>query len=117
MTPIPLGHRVLIKRMTIEERDEAFKSAKKAGLVFAETDDYKRRESGVDRGKVISVGVDAFKEYHRNAHGNLDRFEPWCKPGDYVAFAKYSAMSIKDGEEEFLVLNDADLVCIIEEPK
>ena len=119
MIPIPAGHRVLVKRMTIEERDEAFKNAKQAGIVFAQTEDYQRRENGVDRGEVIAIGEDAFKEYYRNAYGTLDRFKPWCRVGDYGAFAKYSAMAIKDQDTdiEYLVLNDADIVAIIEEPK
>lgn len=119
MIPVPAGHRVLVRRLKIEERDKDIKRAKQLGIVFAETDEWRRRENGVDRGKVIALGPDAFKEFYRNAYGSLDGFQPWCLPGDFVAFAKYSAMVLEDPEteDEYLVLNDADIVAIIEEPK
>ena len=112
----PLGHRLLIRHHSIEERDEAFKKAKAAGIVIADTDDHKRREAGVDRGEVLQVGPDAFRGFHLNAYGTLENFKPWCKPGDFIAFAKYSGMVVEHKGEKFLVINDEDVVCLLEEP-
>ncbi len=117
MNIAPLGHRILVRHFSIEERDEAFKKAKAAGIMIAPTDDHKRREAGVDRGEVLAVGPDAFRGYHLNSYGTLDNFKPWCKPGDFIAFAKYSGMIIEQDNEKFLVINDEDVVAIVEEPK
>jgi len=111
----PLGHRILVRHHTIEERDEAFKKAKAAGIVIAPTEDHKRREAGVDRGEVLQVGPDAFRAYHLNSYGTLENFKPWCKPGDFIAFAKYSGMVVEKGDEKFLVINDEDVVCLLED--
>lgn len=105
----------MVRHFRVEERDEAFKKAAAAGIVFADHEDKKRREAGVDRGEVLEVGPDAFKGYHLSSYGNLDNFKPWCKPGDTIAFAKYSGMVVKEGEKEYLVINDEDVVAILEE--
>lgn len=114
----PLGHRVLVKRAKLDERDPTFKRAKAAGIVLADHEDTKRREAGVDRGWVVEVGPDAFKGFHLSTGGTLENFVPWTKPGDYIAFAKYSGMAIEDPDKEFdyLVINDEDVVATLEEP-
>lgn len=111
----PLGHRLLIKHYSIEERDEAFKKAKAAGIVIAPTDDHKRRDAGVDRGTVLAVGDDAFRGYHLNSWGTMENFKPWCKPGDVIAFAKYSGVIVEHNDEKFLVINDEDVFGLLEE--
>jgi co-chaperonin GroES (HSP10) len=111
----PLGHRILVRHHSIEERDEAFKKAKAAGIMIAPTEDHKRREAGVDRGEVVALGPDAFRAYHLNSYGTLENFKPWCKPGDLIAFAKYSGMVIEQDDEKFLVINDEDVVANLEE--
>jgi len=55
---IPLGHRILVKKAKLEERDTAFAKARAAGIVLAPHEDSKRREAGVDRGWVVAVGPD-----------------------------------------------------------
>jgi co-chaperonin GroES (HSP10) len=115
MKVLPVGHRIMVRHFRVEERDEAFKKAAAAGIVFADHEDKKRREAGVDRGEVITVGPDAFRGFHLNSYGNLDDFKPWCKPGDIIAFAKYSGMVVTEGEKQYLVINDEDVVAILEE--
>lgn len=116
-----LGHRVLVKKASIEDRDPAFKKARDAGIVLAKDhDDAKRREAGVDRGTVIEVGEDAFKAfwYSANPHRNPEEFKPWCKPGDFIAFAKYGGMLIPDKSDpdtQYIVINDEDVVAILED--
>ena len=112
----PVGHRILVRPYSIEERDETFKKAKAAGIMIAPTDDHNRREAGVDRGEVLQVGPDAFRGFYLNSYGTLENFTPWCKPGDFIAFAKYSGMIVEKDGEKFLIINDEDVVCILEEP-
>lgn len=112
----PLGHRILVRKAQIDERDPAFKAAKAAGIIMArDHEDAKRRDAGVDRGWVIEVGPDAHRAFHLNSHGTLDNFKPWVKAGDFIAFAKYAGMVIKDGDDEYIVINDEDVVATLEE--
>ena len=57
---------------------------------------------------MISVGSTAFKDYGGEA---------WCKEGDLVAYARYGGKLIKDPktQEDFLVLNDEDIIAIIKD--
>ena len=114
----PLGHRILVRMAQIEDRDPAFKKAKAAGIMFADHEDGKRREGGVDRGWVLAVGDDAFRGYHLNSYGTLESFKPWCKEGDYIAFAKYAGMKITldSDETNYLIINDEDVVATLEDP-
>jgi co-chaperonin GroES (HSP10) len=114
----PVGHRVLVKKMKVEERDPVFKSAVKAGLALPDHDDLRRREAGVDRGHVVSIGSDAWKQFYANANPGdtyLVNFKPWCKVGDFVAFAKYGGMPLKDADgNEYIMINDEDVVAVLE---
>lgn len=108
---IPCGHRVVVKQEKLEDVDPTYKKAARAGIVFADTDDKRREQAGLDKGTVITVGPGAFVEFNKNQ--GLD--EPWCKVGDKIAFAKYSGKNVvdPDNNEVYVVLNDEDVVCII----
>lgn len=117
----PVGHRVLVKKLQIEERDPVFKSAVKAGIALPEHDDIKRREAGIDRGHVVAIGSEAWKEFYKNGNPGdptLDKFQPWCKVGDFIAFAKYGGMALTDHDgKEYIMINDSDVVAVLEEPQ
>lgn len=118
MKVAPLGHRVLVKVVDLEDRDPAFIRAKAAGIALVNGEEKDRRRAGSDRGYVVEVGVDAFKAFYLNSNGTLDGFKPWCKAGDYIAFAKYGGMMLSDpaSQDKFIVLNDEDIVAILEDP-
>jgi co-chaperonin GroES (HSP10) len=110
-----VGHRVLLKLEKLEDIDPTYARMHKAGLIRAETEDIRRAEAGLDRGTVVEIAGEAFKQYHVNLYGNLDNFQPWCNVGDTVAFAKYSGKMIEDPEtmQKYVVCNDEDIVCVL----
>ncbi len=99
MTIELLLHTVLIKPDKVEDTDIAIKRAKAAGIVV-QLD--KREEKAVEYGTVISVGPTAFKDY--------GRAPDILKEGDYVTYAKYAGKEIKHKGEEYLILNDVDVI-------
>lgn len=101
----PVLHRIIVKADKLEETDETFVKAKSLNIVIPEMDDRKRAQAGVDKGTVVSVGPTAFRDFGS---------ESPIKPGDYVAYARFAGKMIPDPhtKEEFVILNDEDIVCI-----
>ena len=83
----PLGDRVLVR--LVEEE-----AVTKSGLVIPDTAKEKPQ-----RAEVIAVGDDeeAIK----------------VKPGDVVLFAKYSGTDVRVDNEDYLILNSADLLAVV----
>lgn len=101
----PCGHRVVIKPFSLEEHDEVFKKARAAGIVLAEEhNDLKRQQNAVDSGTVVAIGSSAFADE-----------EPWCTVGQKVYFAKYSGKAVVRDNIRYLVMNDDDILCTVEE--
>ena len=117
------GHRVLVKVEKLEDVDPVYAAAKKAGLAFAEhLSEHQRAVMGVDKGTVVEVGSDAFKQFYINCNPDDNRmmfFRPWCEKGDTVAFAKYSGKVIEDPEDgqKYVVINDEDVVAVLKGTK
>lgn len=106
----PAGHRVLIKPDSIEETDEVVKAAKKAGLEIVQDKLTERAEKASQiYGTLVAVGINAWKAY--------DEGEPWAEVGDRVAYSKWGGKFITDPvtKEEYVVLNDDDITCIVKE--
>ena len=106
MIKVP-SFRILVKPSKLEEIDSVYAQAKRAGIMLSDHDDMKAQRKGVDQGVVVSLGPTAFKDYGDAA---------WCSVGDTIVYAKYSGMIVKDPDngEDFLVINDEDVVAIIE---
>jgi len=99
-----IGHRVIVKPDPIE--------TKTASGIIVQVDK-KREETAAQRGTVMQVGTMAWKN---TLYGyGIDGWEPWVKAGDRVFFARYAGKMFRDGEELFVVLNDEDIQCLIEE--
>lgn len=113
------GHRVLLRMEKLEDADPTYKRMQAMGLARADTEDTRRLEVGLDRGTVVEVGPDAFKAFYLNSNPGVDLtdFVPWCKTGDFVAFAKYSGKLIEDPEsqQKYMVINDEDVVAVLGE--
>jgi co-chaperonin GroES (HSP10) len=101
-------HRILVKADKLEETDKTYVKAKQLGLHIPEMDDRKRAQAGVDKGVVVSIGPTAFRDFGAKSP---------IKVGDYVAYARFAGKLLTDPatEEDFVILNDEDIVCIFKD--
>jgi len=91
----PLGDRVLVKPLEVEEK-------KKGGIIIPDTAKEKPQE-----GKVIAVGKGKITEQGKTLP--LD-----VKVGDRILFGKYSGNEIKIDDEDYLIVREEDILGIIE---
>lgn len=91
----PLGDRVVIKATGREEQT-------KSGLYLPDTAQEKPQE-----GIVVAVGTGKLLD-------NGTRQPVDLKAGDRVLYSKYAGTEIKQGNDEFLVLRESDILAVIE---
>jgi len=91
----PLHDRVLIKRL--EEQDE-----KHGSIIIPDSAKEKPQE-----GKVIAVGNGKVTDDGKKI--SLD-----VKTGDRILFGKYSGSEVTLDNEEYLILREEDVLCILE---
>ncbi|HET8579107.1 MAG TPA: co-chaperone GroES [Methylomirabilota bacterium] len=91
----PLHDRILVRR-------EEEKEVKKGGVIIPDTAKEKPQE-----GKVIAVGNGKVGEDGKKIP--LD-----VKAGDKILFGKYSGSEVKLDDEEYLILREEDVLCILE---
>jgi len=91
----PLGDRVLVKPLEVEEK-------KKGGIIIPDTAKEKPQE-----GKVIAVGKGRTTEEGKTLP--LD-----VRVGDRILFGKYSGNEIKIEDEDYLIIKEEDILGIIE---
>jgi chaperonin GroES len=91
----PLSNNVIVKPAKSEEMT-------KSGIVLPGTDKEKP-----EKGAVVAVGSGKVLE-----NGTVAKMS--VKVGDQVVFKKYSPDEIKVDGEEYLVLNESDIIAIIE---
>jgi co-chaperonin GroES (HSP10) len=107
-----LGFRIVVRPDKVETTTES-------GLVLAL--DEQLEKTGVQRGVVVSVGPSAWKAYREmDEKGNEHNGKPWANPGDYILFARHAGRYYFDpfepeGENEYMVMNDEDVIGIITE--
>ena len=115
----PLGWRVLVKPVTLEEdaaMPEFLKHSKfqiKAGL---DINDERRAKVALEQGVIVAIGGNAF----RNKEWGYDGSPDWVPPvsiGMKVWFGKYAGKLVPDPEDgvEYMLLLDEDLQCEIGE--
>jgi len=92
----PLHDHVIVKPITENE-------ITKAGIVLPETVDKEKPE----KGEVIAVGAGRVLDNGQKAPMSV-------KVGDKVMFKKYSPDEIKVDKEEYLVINERDILAILE---
>jgi len=102
----PLLHHVMVKPLDFAESNKDVQRLNALGLIMAVTDDLKRAQASVDVGVVVSLGSIAYKDYG---------IEPPIQVGDRVNYARFSGKIVSDPEtgEDFICLNDSDVLCIV----
>jgi co-chaperonin GroES (HSP10) len=100
-----LLHRILIKQDKLENANKDYVKMREMGLVLAQGDDQKRAQAGVDTGTVVTVGATAFRDFGT---------ESPIQVGDHIAYARFAGKFITDPDtgEEFVALNDEDVICV-----
>ena len=91
----PLHDRILVKRLEEQE-------VKKGGIIIPDTAKEKPQE-----GKVIAVGNGKVSDDGKKIA--LD-----VKTGDRILFGKYSGSEVTLDNEEYLILREEDVLCILE---
>ncbi|NPV26129.1 MAG: co-chaperone GroES [Firmicutes bacterium] len=90
----PLGDRVVIKVLEIEEKT-------KSGIVLPDTAKEKPQE-----GEIKAVGTGRVLD-------NGQRVPLEVKVGDRVIFSKYAGTEVKVDGEEYLILSERDILAIV----
>ena len=92
----PLHDRVLVRRVTAEEKTAG-------GIIIPDTAKEKPQE-----GKVLAVGPGRFDE-------DGDKRIPLdIKVGDVVIYSKYGGTEVKYNNEEYLILSARDVLAVVE---
>lgn len=108
----PVGHKLLVRPERIEDTDPALARAKAAGLMLAHVETEREQMAQV-KATVVAVGGNAFQEFVQGVG-----FVRWDgrlpQPGDKIMMAKYAGLVTKEGDEEYRLINDEDVVAIAE---
>ena len=91
----PLGDKVLVRRLEAEEKTAG-------GIVLPDTAKEKPR-----RGKVEAVGEGKLSD-------KGERIALQVKKGDEVLFTSYGGTEIKLAGEEYLILDESDILAVLE---
>jgi len=92
----PLNDRIIVEPLKSDD-------VAKGGIILPDTAEKEKPE----KGKVIAVGNGRLLE-------NGQRAQMSVKVGDTVIFKKYSPDEIKEGDKEYLILSESDILAIIE---
>ena len=101
--PDPTGWRLLVMPFQVKEKCEG-------GVIIAQ-ETLERARAAVQVGYVLKMGPLCYEDKDKYPTG------PWCKPKDWVIFARYagSRMGIDGGE--IRMLNDDEVLGTIGDPK
>lgn len=91
----PLGERILLKVVEAEEKTEG-------GIVLPDSAKKKPQQ-----GEVVAVGSGKVTD-------KGEKLPLEVKKGDKVVFSQYSGTEVKDGEEEFLIVYERDILAIVD---
>jgi chaperonin GroES len=91
----PLGEKVLVKRLEAEAKT-------KGGIVLPDTAKEKPK-----RGKVIAVGEGKVLD-------DGGRSQLQVKKGDEVIFTSYAGTEIKIDGEEYMIMDENDILAVVE---
>lgn len=92
----PLNDHLIVQPVDLTE------AATKSGIILPDTMNKEKPEQG----KVIAVGPGKLLE-------NGSRAAMAVAVGDVVLFKKYAPDEVKDGDQEFLVISESDVLAIV----
>ena len=92
MKLVPLGDKVVLKQKEAEVTT-------KSGIILAGSAAKEKPQEA----EVIAVGP------------GTSEVTMMVKPGDLVIYSKYAGTEVKLGDEEFIVVKQADIVAVVEE--
>lgn len=107
MTVKAVIHRLVVKPVELEVYDEVSAKMKELGFAQAVTEETKYLHTQIDQGYVLDVGPTAFRDYVQKYNLEIP-----VKVGTLVTYARHSGKTVKDGEEEVVILNDEDILAI-----
>ncbi len=91
----PIADKVLVKRIEAEEKT-------KGGIVLPDTAKEKPK-----RGKIVEIGPGKLLD-----DGSRSKMQ--VKKGDEVIFASYAGTEIKIDGEEYLIMDESDILAVVE---
>ena len=101
--PDPTGWRLLVMPFKVKEKSEG-------GVIIAQ-ETLDRARAAVQVGYVLKMGPLCYKDDDKYPTG------PWCKPKDWVIFARYAGSRMEIDGGEIRMLNDDEVLGTIEDPK
>ena len=104
-----LGYRLIVKPDNVKTSHEV----KGTDIKLAIAVDEKLYKATMSVGTVIDIGPLAWIDYNKNAVLK----KPWVKIGDKILYSRYGGKLIQDPdtEEDFIILDDGDVLCKIVE--
>ncbi|MGN0515057.1 MAG: co-chaperone GroES [Lachnospiraceae bacterium] len=90
----PLGDRVVLKQQEAEEKT-------KSGIILPDSAKEKPQTA-----VVIAVGP--------GIETNGNRTQMQVKEGDHVIYSQYSGTNVKLSDEEYIIVNQSDIIAIVE---
>ncbi|MDP3786997.1 MAG: co-chaperone GroES [Candidatus Omnitrophota bacterium] len=96
MAVIPLGDRILVKPLSVEEKT-------KGGIIVPDTAQEKPQQA-----KVVAVGKGKLLD-----DGKVKELE--VKAGDTVLYGRYGGTEIKYKDEDLLILKESDVLAILKD--
>ena len=105
MTIRTAGNRILVKPHEIKKKTAS-------GLIIEYAENEKLEKGAREMGIVVEIGESCWFDFPGWPN------KPWCKVGDEVIYAKYAGKNVKDPYtgEEFVMLNDVDVVGVSYDP-
>ncbi len=91
----PLHDRVVVRRIDAQDKTAG-------GIIIPDTAKEKPQE-----GEIVAAGLGA-----RNDKGELVPLD--VKAGDRILFGKWSGTEVKIDGEEFLIMKESDILCVVE---
>lgn len=95
----PLGHRVLILPLKVEEKT-------KSGIILADGDTLRKEQMAQDKGQVVALGSDVWKDQET---------QDQAKVGDTVVYARHAG-NLWTGLNgvQYRLVNDLDIVALLD---